>query len=34
MKSRDDEYSHLQQLRTAVVEEEKRLAAKYGADPA
>jgi hypothetical protein len=28
----DSEYSHLQQLRTAVVEEEKRLAVEYGAD--
>lgn len=27
----DSEYSHLQQLRVAVVEEEKRLAVKYGA---
>lgn len=31
VKLSDSEYSHLQQLRAAVVEEEKRLAVKYGA---
>jgi hypothetical protein len=29
----DSEYSHLQDLRKAVADEEKRLAVKYGAKP-
>lgn len=33
VKLSDSEYSHLQQLRASVVEEEKRLAVKYGATP-
>jgi hypothetical protein len=33
VKLSDAEYTHLQELRKAVVDEEKRIAVKYGADP-